>query len=134
MKFQFDTLKCAKMLVKGGMPIYYANVMVESLSKVELNNICDRREIEAMLSETVQKVFDEFDSRMAERRREFNERAAERRREFNERAAERNKQIEKDIAEGRSLMRWLIGTVITCTLALAGYLSALIHLALPRIH
>ncbi len=169
MRVEFDTLKCAKMLRKGGMETSYAEVMIGSFSSVEINNLYSKMEMDTMLSESVLNTLvecrREFDARLErdrittdkvleDRRREFDarmerdriatEKALEerriatdkaiedRRREFNERAAERNLQFEKESAErrmeSRSAIRWMVGTVITCTLALAGYLSTLIRL------
>ncbi len=134
MRFEFDTLKCAKMLTRGGVQTSQAEVMIESLSGVDINNLYGKMEIDTMLNEAVRNTFEEFRRESDKRHREFNERSAERRREFDKRMAERDKQIEKDLTESRTWRRWTVGTIITCTLALAGYLSALIHLALLRIH
>ena len=136
MQIEFNTLKCAKILSQGGLPASYAELLVESLAGVEINNLYGRVEIDTMLSETVQNAF--VEGREANRkaieecRREFDARMEERRRDFDARMAERNQQFEKDFSErkveSRNNLRWMVGTIITCTLALASYLSALIRL------
>ncbi len=118
MKFEFDTLKCAKMLAKGGLATSQAEVMIGSLSNVEMNNIYSKTEINGMLHESFYKAVDEC-------RREFDARMAERNRLIDKQI---DRQIEKDSAERKAMIRWIVGTIITCTLALASYLSALIHI------
>ncbi len=136
MQIEFNTLKCAKILSQGGLPASYAELLVESLAGVEINNLYERMEIDTMLSQAIQNTFIEnrkaTDKTIDEWRREFDARMEERRRDFDARMAERNQQFEKDFAErkveSRNNLRWMVGTIITCTLALASYLSALIRL------
>lgn len=110
MKLEFDSLKCVKMLIFKGLDAKNSEAIVESLADIEIRNLYSIMEIDSMLSETVKNTL------------------AECRREFDDRIAVYEKRIELEIAEAKSSRRWMVGTIITCTLALAGYLSALIHL------
>ncbi len=143
MRIEFNTLKYAKILSKGGFPALYAETLAGSLADIEYNNLYGKTEINTMLSQAIQNTFTEsrkawreeiakeskaHDKAIAEQRREFDARMEERRRDF----AERSQQFEKEFAErrieSRNNLRWIIGTIITCTLALASYTAALIRL------
>ena len=114
MKWEFDTLKCAKMLLNRGLSSNESEAISETLSDLDIRNLYSSIEVDTMLSEAVKNTFvecrHEFDSKLA-----LYEKMVERR-------------IESDVAEARSSRRWMMGTIITCTLSLAGYLSACIHL------
>lgn len=127
MKIEMDTLKCVKMLAQKGLNDKTAQAIVESFTDINIRNLYTKSKVDIMLSEAVQKTFDDL-RRESDRKYE----AAQRQhREVEKKHAVMQKmmqqRVEADIAEARSGRRWLIGTIITCTLALAGYLSALIH-------
>lgn len=121
MKLELDTLKCVTMLVDNGVAQNDAKAIIDTLSSITIRNLYEKSGVDNMLSETVQKVFDE-------NRRELDRRIEERRRETEARFALSEKRMDQEIAEARSRHRWMIGTIITCTVALAGYLSALIQM------
>lgn len=72
-----------------------------------------------MLSESVRNIFDEYRQQREQRAQEFDKQMALSEKRMNTR-------IDAEIAEVRSRYRWLMGTIITCTLALSGYTSVLI--------
>ncbi len=109
MKLNFDTLKCAKIFLNSGFDLEYASELVKAVNEIDVANIYSKEEVDIMLSETVEKVFRDH---RAEVDRWFE--------------AE-NRRHAADIAEIRAQTRWLIGTIITSTFALAGYMSALFH-------
>jgi len=76
-------------------------------------------EIDTMLSESVRNIFDEYRQQREQRAQEFDKQMALSEKRMNTR-------IDAEIAEVRSRYRWLMGIIITCTLALAGYTSVLI--------
>ncbi len=75
-----------------------------------------------MLPEAIQKALDKNSH-------QFDQRLEAERRQADQRCALMEKRIESDIAEARNARRWMTGVIITCTLALAGYLSALLHMS-----
>ncbi len=111
---------------------------MSTLPEIEIFNIHSKREVDNMLSQSVEKAFAEFDEslakqdkNLAEQRREFDLKLLEQRREF-------DKQFEKQLQEQRyeskghrsellASRHWTIGTIITVGFSLAAYLSALIH-------
>jgi len=110
MKLEFDTLQYANMLECNGFSQAQSRAMVEQLSSCEFYNLYNGKKVDQMLSETIEKVFREHDRKTAEADKRFREEAAEMR------------------AEYRSDRRWTVGTIITTGIALAGYLSVLIHM------
>ena len=139
MKCQFDSLKCAKILKDGGVAPDDAEAIAGMLTETNINNLYSRPEIDEMLNEVVKTT-------LAESRREFDQlndtvktTLAENRRQFDkslersrEDLAEVRRQFDQSFARSRedseSNRRWIVGTIITCALALGGYLSALMHL------
>lgn|SRR3990167_5328010 len=113
MKLEIDTLKCAKMLARQGFNSLQAEGLVSTFADCKFRNLYSKNEINTMLTEAMEKVF-------RDNRAELERRLEEQRREL-------DKRIEADIAEIRTNRRWIVGTIITVGIALAGYLSALIH-------
>ena|SRR3989338_8979010 len=107
MKFEFDTLKCVKMLSSKGFPSSQAAAFAATLSDTEIRNLYDKTEINTMLPETVENVLKRVDKQLSIM----------------------EKRVDSEIAEAKSSRRWVIGTIITVGLTLAGYLSALLHFA-----
>ena len=127
MRIQTDSLKYAKMLINQGFSPKHAEGLLFMFSKMEIRNLYSIDEVDTMLSETVKKVFDEQDKKLAEQRREFDERM---KLMHEQRLEDRNGLIasrREDRSELIASRRWMIGTVITVGLSLAAYLSALFH-------
>lgn len=121
MQLEFDSLKCAKMLIDRGLGTSESEAIVETLTETDFRNCYSKAEIDNMLPQTVKDVFQSVDKQLEERRWEFDKRLADMERRYEaDRTAERS--------EFRATRRWLVGTIITCTFALAGYLSAILHL------
>ena len=130
-KIELDTLKCVQLLMDRGLETKMAEAIVESLTDIPVRNLYNKSEVDNMLSDAVEKTIHEcrreFDEKIHERRRELDERHREFDKQYLERyreSKERFSSMEKSIESGR---RWMVGTIITCTVALATYLSALIH-------
>jgi hypothetical protein len=109
MKFEFDSLKCAKLLRVIGIETSVAEALVEAAATTEIKNLYNKQEVDVMLSESVRGVLDEF------------------RRESDKNFAILEKQIEKNEKEMKSSRRWLGGLIVASSISIAGYLSALIH-------
>ena len=121
MQLDFDTLHYVKMLTCNGIQRPEAEAIVEALSRVGLRNLYTKEEVNEMIADSVQKVLDD-------NRRAFEREMEIRVEEMNKRSEESAKRFESDRAEARSARRWMVGTIITCSLGLAGYLSVLIRL------
>ena len=116
MKLEFDTLKCVKILKEQKFNPQDAEILVSALSGVEIRNLYHKGEVDIMQSDAVEKVFKRWDEKQALIKQELERRIAS----YEGRLA-------NDIAEARAGRRWVIGTIVTVGVALAGYLSALIH-------
>ena len=148
-KFEFDTLQCVRMLIQNGISLELAEPMVAMLASSEFWNLYSKREVDSMLNETVEKVFREnraeVDRRLEEQRRgfdkwieEYKRLYEESKRQYEEDRRRSDAHIEADKQrfetemakfqiEAKADRRWVVGTIITVGVALAGYLSALIH-------
>ena len=111
MKIEFDTLKCAKILLSKGFTQPQAEALASTLGGTEIRNLYGKTEVNNMLAEAVQNVFKHWDK------------------QWEQRLSVMEKRVDSEIAEARAGRRWVIGTIITVGFALAGYLSALIHFA-----
>ena len=133
MKCQFDSLQYVKILGKKGVDSTQAEAIIELLTEVDIRNLYSKAEIDTMLPQTVQTMFDKFDRQFEQRRQEAEQRAEQRRQEaeqrLNEQRKEFNKRLEEDRKEAIAGRRWQVATIITCSFALAGYLSIIIHIA-----
>ncbi|KTC76159.1 hypothetical protein Lbir_0228 [Legionella birminghamensis] len=119
MKLQCDSLKCVTLLEKKGASKHYARAFVELLTEMEIFNIYSDNEVNSMLSETINKIFEDRDKRFIEQKREFDES----RKELKQEMLESRKELRDEILASR---RWMIGTVVTIGLSLAAYLTTLI--------
>lgn len=128
MKLEFDTLHCAKMLVEFGLQPKLAQGLVETLANTDIRNCYSTQEVNAMLPETVQKTLDKYQADMDMRFERENREYERKRAEFKQDLEMQLKRTEDLYQKDRAVHRWVIGTIITVGIALAGYLSALIHL------
>ena len=113
MKLEFDTLRCVKMLKDQDVNARDAEALASTLAAVDIRNLYDRDKVDIMKDDIITNT-------IAECRREFDKQMAVREKYL-------EAQIAADIAEARAGRRQVIGTIITVGLALAGYLSAVIH-------
>lgn len=116
MKFEFDTHKCAKMLVNYKFTSVQADGIIKAISHSEVTNLLTKQEVNLMLSDAMQAVLKREDKRLAEQRREFDKRIGLYERRFDSR-------FTREFAELKASNRWVIGTIITVGLAL----PALMH-------
>ncbi|MCH9644726.1 MAG: hypothetical protein K0U29_04170 [Gammaproteobacteria bacterium] len=110
MKLELDSLKCAKMLSNGGLNTGQADAIAMALTDCEIWNLFNRDEVMTMVNEGLDRIIEKYERKWAEDQRRLDDKHRE------------------DLRELRIGRRWLTGLIITCTLALAGYLSALIHI------
>ncbi len=129
MKLEIDSLKCVKLLTSRGWNISDAEAVVEAFTDIDFRNVYDKQEVTTMLSEAVQKVFDNADKRFDEERRSSDKRLDEERRSSEKHFELLEKRIESDRQESINSRRWMTGIIVTAIIALAGYLSALIHIS-----
>jgi len=122
MRIEFDTLKCAKILSSKGYSLRQAEALSSAIASMEIRNLFDKTEVNNMLADVVKNVLEEC-------RREFDKQFSLTEKRVNSEIASLNARISTELAEARAGRRWVIGSIITVGIALAGYLSALIHFA-----
>ena len=138
MRIQCDTLKYAKQLKQKGGEAVVADGLMSTFTEIEIFNIHSKKEVDNMLSKSIERLFDEQDAKLAkqtlklaEQKREFNARMKEEAKKFAMQMRDTAKHHEQQLNENRHELlasrRWMIGTIITVGLSLAAYLSALIH-------
>ena len=134
MRIQCDTLKSAIMLKKKGIKSSDAEGLMSTLTEIEIFNLHSKREVDNMLSQSIERIFVKFDEslvkqdkKLAEQRREFDKQLQEQRNESKEQLQELRNESKEHRSELLASRRWTIGTIITVGLSLAAYLSALIH-------
>ncbi len=127
MRIQCDTLKYATILKQKGLKSSDADALVSTFVELDIHNIHSKHEVNGMLSESVEKIFDKFDEALAKQ----DLKRAEERRDFARQLREQRIEARNELKEHRSELlasrRWTIGTIITVGFSLAAYLSALIH-------
>lgn len=114
MKFETDTLKWYKLMESKGCESHLAKAIICTICEMEISNLYSKEEMQTMLAKTVEKVFQDNRRYQDVQHREF-----EKRMELAER------RIENDVAEIRSLKRWVIGLMVTVAV---GIVSSHIHL------
>lgn len=149
-KIQCDSLKYVTLLERKGITEKSAKAHIELLTEMEIFNIYSVNEVDSMLSEAVNKVFEDRDKMLELRDKRFSEsiktnekrfveevkanekRLDELRHEFVEslrlqrqEMLDSRKEIRQEIITSR---RWLVGTTITLGLSLAAYLTTLIKI------
>ena len=125
MKIQCDSLKYVTLLENKGISHKSAKACFEVLTDMEIQNIYSVNEVNSMLNEAINKVFEDRDKvleqrdkRLAEQKREFDENLRLQRQEM----LESRKELRQEILASR---RWLMGTMLTIGLSLAAYLTTL---------
>ena len=130
-KIQCDSLKYVTLLEKHGVSKEVATGFVQSATSIEILNLYSKDEVDGMLSESVTKIFESQDKRLAEQKREVDEGLKLQRQEFNSSRSEMRKEFLDSRNEMRNEIltsrRWMVGTMITVGLSLAAYLSTLLH-------
>lgn len=134
MKFEIDTLKCAKMLSSIGFEQTKAEGLAEVLAGSNVRNVYSKIEVDTMLSEAVKNTFEEL-RRESDKSFKIIEKqivANEKRIEANEQriiAAEARGETRfaQCLSEMRTSRRWIGGLIVASWISIAGYLSALIH-------
>lgn len=128
MKIQCDSLKYVTLLESKGIPNKSAKASFEVLTEMEIFNIYSVNEVNSMLNEAINKVFEDRDKsfeqrdkRLAEQKREFDENLRLQRQEM----LESRKELRQEILASR---RWLMGTMLTIGLSLAAYLTTLVKM------
>lgn len=139
MKIQCDSLKYVTLLESKGISEKSAKAHIEVLTELEIFNIYSVNEVDSMLSEAVNKVFEDREKAFELRDKRFLEeiKANEKRFETQRRDVDDNlryarqemlesrKELRQEIVTSR---RWLIGTTVTIGLSLAAYLTTLIKM------
>lgn len=128
MKFEFDTLKYAKLLISKGVKSNDSEALSESLTAINMRNIYSKAELDAMVPQTVTDVLTQFRRESDLRHAEFKERLEADRQQFAADQLRHEADFQRYQLEQRSGRRWLAGLIITVGIALGGYLSALMHL------
>jgi hypothetical protein len=157
MQIEFDTLKYVAMLEGLGVNSGVARAVISTVGKIEYYNLYSKNEVDNMLSETVQKVFDdnrrkferemaileqqtekefaikekrfeEYKKRMAESSRHMNEANKLMSERMDENMRQTMRRLDFETARLHSTFRWAIGTIITVGVSLAGYMTALFHM------
>ena len=123
MRIQCDSLKYTKILEKKGIQSHHAKGLISTITEMDIFNIYSQKEVDSMLSESVEKVF----ARHKEELKKQDIKIAEQRREMKAMEKYRESQLLEQRKEFLSSRRWLVGTIITVGFSLAAYLSALIH-------
>ena len=125
MKIQCDSLKYVTLLESKGISHKSAKACFEVLTDMKIQNIYSVNEVNSMLNEAINKVFEDRDKvleqrdkRLAEQKREFDENLRLQRQEM----LESRKELRQEILASR---RWLMGTMLTIGLSLAAYLTTL---------
>ena len=118
MRILINELNSAKLLRHAGFSVKKSEAIMAMFTNSKIHNLYSSNEIDHMLSETVEKVFN--DNRVM---------LNEQRREFDVKMNMLNKQIDKNYDDLKTSRRWVIGTIITVGMGLAAYLSALIQLS-----
>lgn len=135
MKIQCDSLKYVTLLESKGISHKSAKACFEVLTDMEIINIYSVNEVNSMLNEAINKVFEDRDKefeqrdkmleqrdlRLAEQKREFDENLRLQRQEM----LESRKELRQEILSSR---RWLMGTMLTIGLSLAAYLTTLVKM------
>lgn len=128
MRIQCDSLKYVTLLESKGVPEKSAKAHIEVLTEMEIFNIYSVNEVNSMLNEAINKVFEDRDKvleqrdkRLAEQKREFDENLRIQRQEM----LESRKELRQEILASR---KWMVGTMITIGLSLAAYLTTLIKI------
>lgn len=121
MNFEFDTLKCCRLLIKKGFQTNKARAVVDVLSSTDIRNLSTNLEVHDMTASAVDDYFEKYDKRVAKQNEAY-EKQLEKRLESDRLWHENNRK------ELRSAFRWLATTIITAFVAFAGYIAALIHL------
>ncbi len=128
MKIQCDSLKYVTLLERKGISEKSAKAHIEVLTEMEIFNIYSVDEVNSMLNEAINKVFEDRDKvleqrdkRLAEQKREFDENLRLQRQEM----LESRKDLRQEILASR---RWLMGTMLTIGLSLAAYLTTLVKM------
>lgn len=117
MKLELNTLKCVKLLIKKGFERPQAEALAETITGLNIRNIYEKEEVNTMLTEAMERILKEEACRRKEDARR------------NERELDiLQRRLDNEYRESIVARRWMTGIIITCTLGLAGYLSALIHL------
>jgi hypothetical protein len=127
MRIQCDSLKYARLLEQKGIKSSEADGLMSTITEIDIINLYSQREVNSMISESIEKVFIKQDEKLEKQDLKL----AEQRREFDAKMKDLSKYHDSQLKEQRSELlssrRWTIGTIITVGLSLAAYLSALIH-------
>lgn len=118
-RLEFDTLDCVYLLMDKGLKEEISKAIVEALSKTPIRNLYSKSEVNEMVNEVIRETLEQH-------QRELDRRFNERRQELDQRLNERRQEFDAFRSEVRSQYRWLVGTIVTCTLSLISYLH-LIH-------
>lgn len=113
MKIQFDSLELVDILVNKGMDKNQAEAIANALSDIEIHNLYSEKEVSNMIDQNTNKIFDFYERRF-EKLEENQKQAIQEMKQYNRRSLE---EIKK---ERRSTTRWLIATVITVGISIAG--------------
>ncbi|MCH9744120.1 MAG: hypothetical protein K0U29_04215 [Gammaproteobacteria bacterium] len=110
------------MLSIGDLSAEQADAIVTMLTDCEIWNLFNKDEVTTMLNEGLDKIIEKHDKIMEENDKKWDQKHKELLANWGQEHREYRRELRSD-------RRWMVGTIITCTLALAGYLSALIHLS-----
>lgn len=127
MKLIFDTLKYVKLLEERGLTSDIAEAMSEALSLIIIFNLYSRDEVNQMLSESVERVFEEEAKRRQSMEKMYDSRLSMVEQSFKDsesRLESRFTRLENSIDNRFRQTRNLI---VTGGVAAISYLSALIH-------
>lgn len=113
MKMQFNSLELADMLISKGVDKRQAEAIASALSDIEINNLYNDKEVSNMIDQNTNKIFDFYERRF-EKLEENQKQAIQEMKQYNRRSLD---EIKK---ERRSTTRWLIATVITVGISIAG--------------
>ena len=123
MKLATDTLTCVKLMIQRGLTQTQAEAVVSTFSETEVNNLLSAHEVDQMIGEATQKVFDKSDRRFEATLQRMDKRLDATLNRVDDKYDTLRREVRHDI---RSQSRWLISTMIGCSAALAS-LHLIVH-------
>ena len=119
-KLNYATIETVNALIDKGLERRTAETLVQQFSNQEHDNVYSVKEIDKMMADTVREVFERYDSKFEQFRKDERRELEDFRKEYRK--------------EAKSDRRWIVGTMITVGLAIITANFTYLHYFASMVH